>query len=118
MSLDQPLPPPIPPSSVPSVAPAAGEGVEPLRLSWSHPQGMVALSFKNFFLRIITLGIYHFWGKTEVRRRIWSGVRINGEPLQYTGTGKEMLLGFVVVMAVLFLPVMVSSLVMTAAFGQ
>ena len=61
---------------------------------------MVGLSFKNFLLRIVTLGIYHFWGKTEVRKRIWSAIRINGEPLQYTGTGKEMFLGFLFVLGV------------------
>ncbi len=45
----------------------------------------------------MTLGIYGFWARTEVRKRIWSGVRIEGEPLHYTGTGKELFLGFLIV---------------------
>jgi uncharacterized membrane protein YjgN (DUF898 family) len=109
-------PPPPPPIS-PWASPPTPAGEESLRLSWAHPPGMVALSFKNFFLRIITLGIYHFWGKTEVRRRIWSGIRLNGEPMQYTGTGKEMLLGFLFIMGVIFIPVLVLSLLVTATFG-
>ena len=77
---------------------------EPLQLGWRNPPGMIGLSFKIFFLRIITLGIYHFWGKTEVRRRIWSAIRVNDEPLEYTGTGKELFLGFLVVFFLLLLP--------------
>ncbi len=90
---------------------------ETLRLSWSQPPGMVAISFKNFLLKIVTLGIYQFWGKTEVRRRIWSAIRINGEPLQYTGTGKEMFLGFLVVLAVLTIPSLLVSLGAMVVFG-
>lgn len=88
-----------------------------LRLSWLHPMGMIALSFVNFFLRIVTIGIYHFWGKTEVRRRIWSAIRIDGEPLEYTGLGKELFFGFLIVFAVLLLPLMLGAFAVTIAFG-
>ncbi|HHI89238.1 MAG TPA: DUF898 family protein, partial [Hellea balneolensis] len=81
-----------------------GGAYETLELGWQKPQGMLGLSFKIFFLRIITLGIYHFWGKTEVRRRIWNAVRINDEPLEYMGTGKELFLGFLVVVFLLIIP--------------
>src|SRR5262249_60228612 len=85
-------------------AAATGAGGEPLALTWKEQPGLIGLSFVNFVLRILTLGIYHFWGKTEVRRRIWSAVRLNGEPLEYTGTGKELFLGFLVVLFLIFLP--------------
>ena len=78
---------------------------------------MLALSFVNFCLRIITLGIYHFWGKTEVRRRIWSSARINGEPLAYTGTGAELCRGFLVVFAVVVIPSMLVSFLAVLALG-
>ena len=56
----------------------------------------------NLFLTIITLGIYRFWAKTNVRRFIWSNIRFMGDPLEYTGRGSELLLGFLIVLAVLF----------------
>lgn len=101
------------PAPLPTVPPPQ----EPLTLVWAEPAGLVALSFKNFLLRVVTLGIYGFWGKTEVRHRIWSAIRLNGEPLQYTGTGKELLLGFLVVFGVVFIPVMIASLAAAVAFG-
>ncbi len=101
-------------ASVPIVARPAEEA---LQLTWSPPPGMVALSFKNFAYRIATFGIYNFWGKTEVRKRIWSAIRINGEPLQYTGTGKEMLLGFLFVLAVLTVPTLIVTIAAIAVLG-
>jgi uncharacterized membrane protein YjgN (DUF898 family) len=105
----------VPQQTAPQTASGGGENVE---LSWAQPPGMVALSFKNFLYRIITLGIYHFWGKTEVRKRIWSAIRINGEPLQYTGTGKEMFLGFVFVLVVLTVPTLLLVLVGLVVAGE
>lgn len=105
----------VPPAPMSGPAPAAAG--EMLRLSWAHPAGMAGLSLKNFVLRVLTLGVYNFWGKTEVRKRIWSGIRINGEPLQYTGTGKEMFLGFLLVLGVIGLPVLLLSLVVAIVFG-
>lgn len=56
----------------------------------------------NLILTIVTLGIYRFWAKTKVRKFIWSNVRFMGDPLEYTGKGSELLLGFLIVLAVLF----------------
>ena len=82
----------------------APAGAVPLAIAWRRPRGMWALSFANFLLRIATLGLYNFWGKTEVRARLWSGVRLNGEPLVYTGTGRELFLGFLVAMIYIAVP--------------
>ncbi len=79
---------------------------EDVSLSWQAPRGLLGLSLSNLVLRILTLGIYHFWAKTEVRKRIWSAVRINGEPLTYTGRGYELFLGFMIVFGALLLPVL------------
>ena len=74
-------------------------------LGWHDAQGgLFKLSLFNFILRILTLGIYHFWGKTEVRKRIWSSMRLQGEPFEYTGTGWEMFRGFVIVFFLILLP--------------
>ena len=72
-------------------------GVRGETLSFSaqlEPTALVGLSFKNALLNIITLTLYRFWAKTEVRRRIWNGVHLNGEPFEYTGRGMELFLGF------------------------
>ena len=80
-------------------------GADIPRISWVHPPGGFAgLSLLNGVLRILTLGVYHFWGKTEVRQRIWSAVRIDGEPLEYRGTGGELFRGFLIVFFLILLP--------------
>ena len=78
----------------------------PPRVSWVEPaQSWVVLSLLNGALRVVTLGLYHFWGKTETRQRIWQAVRVDGEPLEYRGTGSELLRGFLIVFLVILLPV-------------
>lgn len=61
------------------------------------------LALKTVVLTLLTLGIYRFWMKTRIRRHFWSGTEIGGETLEYTGTGLEKLLGFLI--AVVFLAV-------------
>lgn len=48
----------------------------------------------NLLLKIVTLGIYGFWGKTRLRRYIVSSFSIAGDRLEYTGTGGQLFLGF------------------------
>jgi len=62
------------------------------------------IALTNLLLTIVTLGIYRFWAKARERRYLWSRTRFIDDSLEWTGTGKEMFIGFVVVMAVL-LPV-------------
>ena len=68
------------------------------------PSSFLGLSLKNGLLNIITLTLYRFWGKTEVRRRVWQGVRLNGDAFEYTGRGKELFFGFLFALLVLGLP--------------
>jgi len=96
------------------LVPAPADSPVPLaavpRISWVHPpKGFLGLSLLNGALRIATLGVYHFWGKTEVRQRIWSAVRLDGEPLEYRGTGGELLRGFLIVFLVILLPMGLAS---------
>ena len=94
-------------ASVDSVVPPRGNGPS---ITWVPPAGGFAgLSSLNGLLRILTLGVYHFWGKTEVRQRIWSAVRIDGEPIEYRGTGGELFRGFLIVFFLILLPMGLAS---------
>ncbi len=65
---------------------------------------LIGLGFTNGLLQVLTLGIYSAWAKTEVRRKLWSFTRLNGEPLEYTGTGRELFIGFLIVFALVLMP--------------
>lgn len=52
------------------------------------------LYLKTALLTLITLGIYRFWAKTRIRAYVWSGVSADGDSFEYTGTGLEKFLGF------------------------
>jgi uncharacterized membrane protein YjgN (DUF898 family) len=64
----------------------------------------VWLSLRNGLLNIITLTLYRFWGKTEVRRRLWATTYLNDEAFEYTGRGVELFVGFLLALLVLVLP--------------
>ena len=57
----------------------------------------------NILLTIVTIGIYRFWAKTRVRRYLWSQTSFLGDRFEYTGTGKELLLGFAIVIVFLLI---------------
>ncbi len=59
------------------------------------------LLLKNAFFNVVTLWIYRFWAKTWVRRYFWNNIRINGDPLEYTGLPSELFIGFLIVLGVL-----------------
>ncbi len=55
----------------------------------------------NVLLTIVTLGIYRFWAAARERRYLWSRTEVIGDRLEWSGTGKEMFIGFLIVIAVL-----------------
>jgi len=59
------------------------------------------LLIRGALLLIVTLGIYRFWLATDVRRFIWANTEIAGDSLEYTGTPLELLIGFLVAIAIL-----------------
>lgn len=59
------------------------------------------IAASNALLTIVTLGIYRFWATARQRRYLWSRTEFIGDRLEWTGTGKEMFIGFVIVMAIL-----------------
>ena len=55
----------------------------------------------NLLLMIVTLGIYRFWATARERRYLWSRTHLIDDTLEWTGTGKEMFFGFLIVIAVI-----------------
>ena len=87
----------MPIAAEPPVAPAAPQS---LTLGWAGDMRDIArLCLINAALTVLTLGIYVFWGKTEIRKRLWFSVRINGEPVEYRCEGHELFMGFLIIAA-------------------
>ena len=79
-----------------ALAPAPLDGAfltEKSKLFW--------LAFWTWFLTVLTLGIYLFWARTRLRRYIWSAIDAGGDSFEYTGTGLEKFLGFLIALVVL-----------------
>jgi uncharacterized membrane protein YjgN (DUF898 family) len=68
-------------------------------------------------LLMFTLGIYRFWLTTDIRRFLWSNTAVADETFEYTGTARELLLGFLIAIAVL-LPLYSGFFLLTLALGQ
>ncbi|HZZ32754.1 MAG TPA: DUF898 family protein [Phenylobacterium sp.] len=86
-----------------SLTAAGGEG--PIVLSQRGLLKSFAwLSLRNGLLNLITLTLYRFWGKTEVRRRLWATTYLNDEAFEYSGRGVELFVGFLLALLVLVLP--------------
>jgi uncharacterized membrane protein YjgN (DUF898 family) len=78
-----------------------------------HPPVPVAASFsgdrgefrrlvvRGTGLELITVGFYRFWLATDIRRHLWSNTDIGDDAAEYTGNGKELLLGFLFALAIL-----------------
>ena len=81
-----PLPPPLPPNLV----------------SFYGDRGEFRrLVIRGTGLELLTVGFYRFWLATDIRRHLWSNTVIGGDGAEYTGRGKELLLGFLFALAIL-----------------
>jgi uncharacterized membrane protein YjgN (DUF898 family) len=80
-------------------APAAhGERAVRFTGSWRE---YLPIAATNALLIVCTLGVYRFWASARQRRYLWSRTEFIDDSLEWTGTGKEMFLGFLIVIAVL-----------------
>lgn len=48
----------------------------------------------NTLLTIVTLGLYHFWGKVRMRRYIWAHAGLAEDRFAFHGTARELFLGW------------------------
>ena len=84
----------------PAGPPTPGEYTAPFAHT-GRSRELLAIGLVNLLLKVATLGVYHFWAKTRVRRYVWSHTAFAGEALEYSGRAKELLLGYLIAMAVL-----------------
>ncbi|MGR6328734.1 YjgN family protein [Sphingomonas sp. XXL09] len=69
--------------------------------SW---QQYAPIAFTNLLLTIVTLGIYSFWGKARTRRYLWSRTIFIDDRLEWTGTGLELFIGYLLAIVFFALP--------------
>ncbi len=86
---------PLPISSVPQIQ--APKGVV---FTGERPEFRKLIT-RGAWLELVTLGLYRFWLATDIRRHLWSHTAVDGDHAEYTGTPKELLIGFLVALAVL-----------------
>jgi len=56
---------------------------------------------RGALLELVTVGFYRFWLATDMRRHLWSHTVVDGDGAEYTGRGKELLIGFLIAMAII-----------------
>jgi len=59
------------------------------------------IAVTNVLLMIVTLGVYRFWATARQRRYLWSRTHVIDDSLEWSGTGKEMFLGFLLIILIL-----------------
>ena len=52
-------------------------------------------------MTLASAGLYSFWMRTRLRRRLWSSVRLGGLPFEYDGTPSEKMAGLAIAAAVI-----------------
>jgi uncharacterized membrane protein YjgN (DUF898 family) len=83
-----PAPPPLPASQV--------------KVEFSGDRGEFFRLVRNgAALELITFGFYRFWLATDIRRHLWSHTFVDGDAPEYTGRGRELLIGFLFALAIL-----------------
>ena len=61
----------------------------------------LGLLIKGALLQLVTFGFYRFWMVTELRRHLWNSTSVGGDALEYSGRGRELLIGFLFALAIL-----------------
>jgi len=72
----------------------------------------------NAIYQLLTGMIFRFWARTRERKYLWSHVRLGDDRLEYTGTGLELFLGFLIVLAAILFPVIGGFALVMILFGD
>jgi uncharacterized membrane protein YjgN (DUF898 family) len=78
-------------------------------------QDYAKIAFPNLLLTIVTLGFYRFWATKRERDYLWSQTEFIDERLEWTGTGMELFIGFLIVTLFLGVPFFIISFAAQAA---
>ena len=79
-----------------------GEIPQPARVRFSGTEAsLFRILLRGSLLQIPTFGFYRFWLITDIRRHLWSHTEIGGDAFEYTGRGRELLIGFLIALAIL-----------------
>lgn len=67
----------------------------------ARPGTLLGMYVVNMLLTLLTAGIYSFWGRARVRRYLYNQVELLGQRFMYHGTGLELFLGTLKLLALL-----------------
>jgi uncharacterized membrane protein YjgN (DUF898 family) len=81
-----------------------GPSVRRLYFYGSGP-ALFGIQIANVLFSLLTLGVFHFWGKARVLRYLLSQTELDGDRFAYHGTGRELLFGFLKALLLFALPV-------------
>lgn len=98
------------------VAPASTPGI--LTPVVTTDGGFWSVMVRGTLLTVVTLGIYRFWYRTNLRRMLWGRTLLDGSAFEYRGTAKELFIGFLIALAIM-VPIYVAGfLISLALVGQ
>jgi len=103
----RPPPPRMPPTMPHQQPPSFGGERGTYGLSFYGKGGsLFGIYIVNMIFTILTLGIYYFWGRVKVRSYMLSQAEFAGDRFAYHGTGKELLMGFLKVLVLFWIPIL------------
>lgn len=85
-----------------NIVPTVGALPPSVRMTFSGKEyDLFRTLLRGSLLQIPTAGFYRFWLMTDVRRHLWAHSELGEDSFEYTGTGKELLIGFLIAIAVI-----------------
>ncbi len=84
------------------IAPVSSAPGTPRRVAFTGQNGdFRRLVTLGALLEVVTFGFYRFWLQTNMRRHLWTHTVVADDALEYTGRGRELLIGFLFALAIL-----------------
>ncbi len=61
---------------------------------------LYGIYLRHLVLMVVTLGWSRFWGRTRLRRYLWSHLSVLDDRFEYRGRGLELFIGFIIVLLI------------------